>query len=66
MCNSRANVVKIYGFGGPEVLQLEKVFLEEPSEDEVRVQHYAIGLNFIDINMRNGAYSIRKYFPASC
>ena len=65
MCNTRGNVVKIYGFGGPEVLQFEKLFLEEPSEYEVRVQHYAIGLNFIDVNMRNGAYSINTYSPES-
>ena len=63
--NIESNVIKIYNTGNSSVLKHEKVLLKEPSPDEVRVKHFAIGLNFIDINMRNGNYSIQAYSPNS-
>ena len=63
--NIESNVVKIYNTGNSSVLKHEKVLLKEPAPDEVRVKHFAIGLNFIDINMRNGNYSIQAYSPNS-
>ena len=33
--------------------------LDKPGPEEVLIEHKAIGLNFIDINMRNGNYSIK-------
>ena len=63
--NIESNVIKIYNTGDSSVLRHEKIFLKEPSPDEVRIKHYAIGLNFIDINMRNGNYSIKAYSPNS-
>ncbi len=60
-----SNVIRIYNTGNSSVLKQEKFFLEDPSPDEVRIKHFAIGLNFIDINMRNGNYSIKAYSPNS-
>ena len=63
--NIQSNVINIYNTGDSSVLNYEKISLNEPSPDEVRVRHFAIGLNFIDINMRNGDYSIKSYAPDS-
>lgn len=46
----------IHTNGGPEVLQWETVALPDPAPDEVQVRHTAIGLNFSDINVRNGGF----------
>ena len=40
--------------GGPEVLELKESNIERPSQDEVLIEHVAIGLNFIDIYHRAG------------
>jgi len=50
--------VRIHEIGGPEVLRWEDVALGEPGAGEVHLRHTAIGLNFIDINHRNGAYRL--------
>jgi NADPH2:quinone reductase len=42
--------------GGPEVLIYQDVELAEPGPGEVRVRHTAIGVNFIDVYFRQGAY----------
>ncbi|MBG1231679.1 quinone oxidoreductase family protein [Aestuariivirga litoralis] len=42
--------------GGPEVLQLQDVNLEEPGTGEVQLRHTAIGLNFVDTYYRSGLY----------
>ena len=38
--------VKIKKNGGPEVLELNKINLEKPNNDEVLIEHVAIGLNY--------------------
>jgi NADPH:quinone reductase len=45
--------------GGPEVLEMQDIYLPEPSEDEVRIRHTAIGLNFIDTYHRSGLYQLQ-------
>lgn len=50
--------VRIDEFGGPEVLKLREVDVDEPGADEVRVRHTAIGLNMIDTYYRKGLYPI--------
>ncbi|MDH3282405.1 MAG: quinone oxidoreductase [Gammaproteobacteria bacterium] len=50
------NAIRIHETGGPEVLRWEAVNVGEPGEGEVRLRHTAIGLNFIDIYFRTGAY----------
>jgi NADPH2:quinone reductase len=58
----KANAIRIYEYGGPEVLKYEEVELPEPGQGEARVQHTAIGLNFIDTYHRTGLYPME--FPA--
>ena len=51
-------IVRITKTGGPEVLTLETINLDQPNPDEVLIEHKAIGLNFIDTYHRSGLYPI--------
>ncbi len=51
-------IVKIEKTGGPEVLKLKTINLEKPSQEEVTIEHKAIGLNFIDTYHRSGLYPV--------
>ncbi len=42
--------------GGPEVLKLIDLELDEPAEGEVQIRHTTIGLNFVDVYYRSGLY----------
>jgi NADPH2:quinone reductase len=53
-----AKAVKIYRYGGPEVLQWEEYDPGQPGSDEVRLRQEAVGLNFIDIYHRTGLYPL--------
>jgi NADPH2:quinone reductase len=44
--------------GGPEVLQWVDVDVPEPGAGEIRVRHHAVGLNYIDVYLRNGLYPL--------
>lgn len=48
--------IRVYDYGGPEVMKLEDVPLAEPGKGQIRVRQAAIGVNFIDIYFRTGAY----------
>ncbi len=48
--------IRIHKTGGPDVMVLEDIDLPAPARGEVRVRNHAIGLNFIDIYFRAGAY----------
>ena len=50
--------VKIKKNGGPEVLELEDVTLRKPVNEEVLIEHAAIGLNYIDTYHRSGLYPL--------
>ena len=50
--------VKIKKNGGPEVLELENITLKKPANDEVLIEHVAIGLNYIDTYHRSGLYPL--------
>jgi NADPH:quinone reductase-like Zn-dependent oxidoreductase len=43
-------------FGGPEVLQLRRVDAPPPKSGEVRLRQTAIGVNYIDVYVREGHY----------
>ena len=45
--------------GGPEVLELEKIKLNSPGPNEIRVKNLAIGLNYIDTYHRSGLYPVK-------
>lgn len=53
-----ARKVIISEFGPPEMMKLESVNLSAPADGEVQLRQTAIGLNFIDIYQRKGAYPI--------
>ena len=48
--------IQIRAHGGPEVLEYVDVPIPEPRPGEVRVALEAVGVNFIDIYYRTGAY----------
>jgi NADPH:quinone reductase len=48
--------IRVYAPGGPEVLRLEDVELSDPGPGDVQIAHRAIGVNYIDIYRRTGAY----------
>ena len=50
--------VKIKKNGGPEVLEVEDITLRKPINDEVLIEHVAIGLNYIDTYHRSGLYPL--------
>ena len=50
--------VKISKHGGPEVLELKDITLDDPKDDEVTIEHRAIGLNYIDTYHRSGLYAL--------
>ncbi len=50
--------VKIQKNGGPEVLEIQEINLGKPGNDEVLIEHKAIGLNFIDTYHRSGLYPL--------
>lgn len=48
--------IRVHEYGGPEVMLYEDVTLPEPGPGQIRVKQSAIGVNFIDIYFRSGAY----------
>jgi NADPH2:quinone reductase len=48
--------IRVHRPGGPEALQLEEIDLAPPGPGEVQIRHKAIGVNYIDIYRRTGAY----------
>ena len=51
-----ARVAKIETFGGPEVIRFVDAAVGDPGPGEVRLRQTAVGLNFIDVYHRTGAY----------
>ena len=51
--------VEISKNGGPEVLELKDISLDKPGNDEVTIEHKAIGLNYIDNYHRSGLYPLK-------
>ncbi len=50
--------IRVDRHGGPEVMAWEDVEVGAPGAGEVRLKHAAVGLNFIDVYHRSGAYKI--------
>lgn len=53
-----ASAVRIYEYGGPEVLKVESIEIRKPADDEILLRQTAIGLNFIDCYHRSGLYTL--------
>tara|TARA_Y100000590_G_scaffold454967_1_gene602730 strand:- start:68 stop:1042 length:975 start_codon:yes stop_codon:yes gene_type:complete len=51
-------VVKIEKNGGPEVLEIKEVNIEDPQAEEVLIEQKAIALNYIDTYHRTGSYPL--------
>jgi len=49
--------------GRPEVMQMEEATLAPPGEGEVQIEQTAIGLNYMDIYQRSGAYKMNLPSP---
>jgi len=56
-------VIRIYEFGGPEVMKLEDVPDPKPSPGQVLVRLHAAGVNPVDTYVRAGTYTIRATLP---
>jgi NADPH:quinone reductase len=50
-------VIRVDRTGGPEVLQLTESAVPAPGADEVLIRQTAIGINYIDVYLRTGAYA---------
>ena len=50
--------IEIKKTGGPDVLELKDIKLENPKANEVLIKHTAIGLNYIDTYHRSGLYPL--------
>ncbi|MEE8443868.1 MAG: alcohol dehydrogenase catalytic domain-containing protein, partial [Alphaproteobacteria bacterium] len=54
------HAIRIHEQGGPEVLRWEEVEVGTPGAGEVLLRQTAIGLNFLDVYHRNGAYPLAE------
>lgn len=55
--------IRVYQFGGPEVLQYEDVPDLEPGAQQVLVHLTAIGVNPVDTYLRSGNYPVKPQLP---
>lgn len=53
-----SGMIRITAHGGPDVLDWTQAPLGAPGDEEVRVRHTAIGVNYIDIYHRTGLYPV--------
>jgi NADPH2:quinone reductase len=51
-----SHAIRIHKTGGPEVMQWEEVEVGAPGPSEIRLKQTAVGLNYIDVYHRTGAY----------
>ncbi len=56
----KSKVVRIYEQGPANVLKIEESDVKKHNSNEVMIEHSYAGLNFIDINQRNGAYPLKN------
>jgi NADPH:quinone reductase-like Zn-dependent oxidoreductase len=52
-----AQAIVLAGRGGPEQLRLADTYAPPPGAGEVRIRQHAIGVNYIDVYVRTGAYA---------
>jgi NADPH:quinone reductase-like Zn-dependent oxidoreductase len=55
--------VRFHEYGGPEVLRCEQVADPEPGPADVVIRVRAVGLNHVDIDMRNGTSNLPLELP---
>jgi len=52
------HAIRIHEHGGPEVMKWEEIEVGAPGDNEVRLRHTAVGLNYLDTYHRTGLYKI--------
>jgi NADPH2:quinone reductase len=59
--------IRVHTFGGPEVLKLEELTAPRAGPGQVLVRVKAVGVNPVDVSIRNGAYKnvVPPYTPGS-
>jgi len=59
--------IRVHSFGGPEVLRLEDIAEPQAGPGQVLVRVKAVGVNPVDVSIRNGAYKnvVPPYIPGS-
>jgi NADPH:quinone reductase len=57
------HAIRIHENGGPDVLRWEPVDVPAPGPGEVLLRHTAVGLNYADVNLRNGTFYIHTKLP---
>jgi NADPH2:quinone reductase len=55
------HAIRIHETGGPEVMRWERVEVGAPGPGEVRLVHAFVGLNYIDVYHRSGAYTFPSF-----
>jgi NADPH2:quinone reductase len=50
--------MRVHAYGGPEVLKWEESQAPEPGPGQAKIQHHAVGLNYIDVYYRTGLYKV--------
>jgi len=55
--------VRVYEYGGPEVLRIEDLEVPEPGVGEVRLRIHAIGLNRTELTLRSGRVPVKPTLP---
>ncbi len=53
-----AKAIRVHKPGGPEAMVYEDVEVGQPGEGQLLIRHTAIGVNYIDIYHRTGAYPL--------
>jgi NADPH2:quinone reductase len=53
-----SKAIRFHQTGGPEVLKWEDVDVGDPTSDQLRIRHTAVGLNYIDTYHRSGLYPL--------
>jgi NADPH2:quinone reductase len=48
--------MRVHAYGGPEMLKWEESQTPEPGPGQAKIQHHAVGLNYIDVYFRSGMY----------
>jgi NADPH2:quinone reductase len=56
------NAMRVHQPGGPEAMRWERVEVADPAAGQVRVTQHAVGLNYIDVYHRTGAYPLPTPF----
>ncbi len=59
------HAVRIHGYGGPEVMQLEELPTPVPGPGQVRVRVEAASVNFLDVQKRRGDLVAQAFYRRS-